>query len=73
MNHWLGQTCAQHLNLIVTQFCHVSWFVGHLEKLASDPKVDLAKKEEYISVASQVMFTCLLLKYGCGKEGFCLD
>ncbi|XP_062518357.1 glycine--tRNA ligase-like [Corticium candelabrum] len=26
---------------------------GHLEKLASDPKVDLAKKEEYISVASQ--------------------
>jgi hypothetical protein len=27
--------------------------VGHLEKLAADPKVDPAKKEEYLSVASQ--------------------
>jgi glycyl-tRNA synthetase len=26
---------------------------GHLEKLAADPKVDPAKKEEYLSVASQ--------------------
>jgi hypothetical protein len=33
--------------------------VGHLEKLAADPKVDPAKKEEYLSVASQVIVACL--------------